>query len=77
MRKIDPVRALESQMASLRQSYELWVDDTPELESDRPSEEEMAEFEEAEGAHGVRSMLAYVALCMAACAPPCPCQCRL
>lgn len=29
MKKIDPVRMLESQMASLRQSYENWVDDTP------------------------------------------------
>ena len=31
MKKIDPVRMLESQMASLRQSYENWVDDTPEV----------------------------------------------
>ncbi|KAL9183151.1 hypothetical protein ACHAXT_004938 [Thalassiosira profunda] len=51
MRKIDPVRMLESQMASLRQSYEGWVDDTPELDADRPSEAEMGEFEEAERAH--------------------------
>lgn len=29
MKKIDPVRMLESQMASLRQTYEHWVDDTP------------------------------------------------
>ncbi len=29
MKKMDPVRMLESQMASLRQSYEYWVDDTP------------------------------------------------
>ena len=51
MKKIDPVRMLESQMASLRQSYENWVDDTPELESDFPSEDEMAEFESAEKMH--------------------------
>jgi len=51
MKKIDPVRMLESQMASLRQSYENWVDDTPELESDFPSEDEMAEFESAEKTH--------------------------
>ena len=51
MKKIDPVRMLESQMASLRQSYENWVDDTPELETDFPSEEEMAIFEEEEKAH--------------------------
>ena len=42
---------LESQMASLRQSYENWVDDTPELESDFPTEEQMADFERAEGVH--------------------------
>jgi len=51
MRKIDAVRMLESQMASLRTSYENWVDDTPELETDFPSEEEMATFEEEEKAH--------------------------
>merc|ERR1712086_543102 len=51
MKKIDPVRMLESQMASLRQSYENWVDDTPELETDFPSEDEMAGFEYAEKAH--------------------------
>jgi hypothetical protein len=51
MKKIDPVRLLESQMASLRQSYENWVDDEPELETDRPTEEEMADFEEAEQKH--------------------------
>lgn len=51
MKKIDPVRMLESQMASLRQSYENWVDDTPELDSDRPSEDEMIEFENEEKHH--------------------------
>ena len=51
MKKVDSVRLLESQMASLRQSYENWVDDEPEVESERPTEEEMAEFEEAEKAH--------------------------
>jgi len=35
----------------LLQSYENWVDDTPELESDFPSEEEMTEFEYAEKVH--------------------------
>jgi len=54
MKKIDPVRMLESQMASLRQSYENWVDDTPELENDFPSEDEMAEYEQAEKAHKER-----------------------
>ena len=51
MKKIEPVRMLESQMASLRQSYESWVDDTPELDTDRPTEDEMGEFEEAERQH--------------------------
>ena len=51
MKKIDPVRMLESQMASLRQSYESWVDETSELENDFPEEEEMAAFEEEEKAH--------------------------
>ena len=51
MKKIDPVRLLESQMASLRQSYENWVDDEPALESERPTEEEMAEYEAEEASH--------------------------
>ena len=51
MKKIDPVRLLESQMASLRQSYENWVDDEPALESERPTEEEMAEYEAEEANH--------------------------
>ena len=51
MKKIDPVRLLESQMASLRQSYESWVDDEPVLDSERPTEEEMAEYEAEEQSH--------------------------
>jgi cohesin complex subunit SA-1/2 len=51
MKKIDPVRLLESQMASLRQSYENWVDEEPALESERPTEEEMADFESEEQRH--------------------------
>lgn len=51
MKKVDPVRMLESQMASLRQSYEKWVDEEPDMENDSPSEEEMKEFEEAEESH--------------------------
>ena len=51
MKKIDPVRLLESQMASLRQSYENWVDDEPALESERPTEDEMAEYEADEKNH--------------------------
>eukprot|EP00986_Skeletonema_menzelii_P009966 scaffold4669_cov108-Skeletonema_menzelii.AAC.3 len=51
MKKEDPVRMLESQMASLRQSYENWVDEEPDMENEFPSEEEMKEFEEAEERH--------------------------
>jgi hypothetical protein len=39
-------------MACLRQSYEDWLECEPEeLESDRPSEEEMQAFDEAEKRH--------------------------
>eukprot|EP00569_Conticribra_weissflogii_P004744 CAMPEP_0171342406 /NCGR_PEP_ID=MMETSP0878-20121228/14224_1 /TAXON_ID=67004 /ORGANISM="Thalassiosira weissflogii, Strain CCMP1336" /LENGTH=1813 /DNA_ID=CAMNT_0011845061 /DNA_START=84 /DNA_END=5525 /DNA_ORIENTATION=- len=51
MKKIDSIRLLESQMASLKGSYETWVDEEPEVESDRPTEQEMAEFEQAEKKH--------------------------
>lgn len=51
MKKEDPVRMLESQMASLRQSYENWVDEEPDMDNEFPSDEEMKEFEEAEEAH--------------------------
>lgn len=51
MKKIDPVRLLESQMASLRQSYENWVDEEPELDSERPTEEEMTDYEAEEQSH--------------------------
>ena len=51
MKKIDPVRMLESQMASLRQSYKSWVDETPGWEKCFPEEEEIAAFEEEEKAH--------------------------
>jgi cohesin complex subunit SA-1/2 len=51
MKKVDSVRMLESQMASLRQSYENWVDEEPDMENDKPSEEEMKDFEEAEKRH--------------------------
>lgn len=51
MKKEDPVRMLESQMASLRQSYENWVDEEPDMDNEFPSDEEMKEFEEAEEMH--------------------------
>ena len=48
----EPVRLLEAHMASLRQSYEDWMDNEPEdLESTRPTDAEMAAFEEAEINH--------------------------
>jgi cohesin complex subunit SA-1/2 len=51
MKKEDPVRMLESQMASLRQSYENWVEEEPDMDNEFPSDEEMKEFEEAEQRH--------------------------
>jgi len=51
MKKEDPVRMLESQMASLRQSYENWVEEEPDMDNEFPSDEEMKEFEEAEESH--------------------------
>lgn len=39
-------------MACLRQDFDSWLDAEPEeLESDRPTEEELAAFEDAEKAH--------------------------
>ena len=38
-------------MASLRQSYEKWVEDTPDLETDFPSEDELKLFEDEEKLH--------------------------
>ena len=53
--QIEPVRLLEAQMACLRQAFDDWLDMEPEeLESDRPTEEELAEFENAEKAHKER-----------------------
>ncbi len=50
--KVDPVRLLEAHMASLRQSYETWMESEPaEIESDRPTDEEMNAFELAEQQH--------------------------
>lgn len=51
MKKGDPVRMLESQMASLRQSYENWLEQEPDMDNEFPSDEEMKEFGEAETRH--------------------------
>ena len=46
------MRLLEAHMASLRLSYEDWVHNEPEeLESERPTDDEMTAFAEAERAH--------------------------
>jgi len=52
LKRVSPVRLLEAHMACLRQSYEEWMDNEPEeLESDLPSDAEVAAFEEAEQNH--------------------------
>jgi cohesin complex subunit SA-1/2 len=52
LKKVNPVRFLEAQMASLRLAFEEWVNNEPEeLESDRPTEEEMNEYETAVERH--------------------------
>jgi cohesin complex subunit SA-1/2 len=50
--QINPVRFLEAEMACLRLSFEKWVNNEPEeLETDRPSEEQLNQYEEAERKH--------------------------
>lgn len=53
------VRLLEAQMACLRQQFEAWAEAEPEELGDRPSDRELAAFEEAMEAHqrSVRSFL--------------------
>lgn len=49
VKKIDPVRLLETQMACLRTSFEDWLNNEPdEPSSDRPTDKEMAAFDDAE-----------------------------
>jgi cohesin complex subunit SA-1/2 len=49
VKKIDPVRLLETQMACLRTSFEDWLNSEPEEpESDRPTDDEMANYDEAQ-----------------------------
>lgn len=46
------MRLLESHMAYLRQDFNDWKASQPEeLESDRPTDDELAEFEKSEKAH--------------------------
>jgi hypothetical protein len=51
LKKINPVRLLEAQMACLRQKFEEWAEDEPEEPGDRPTDAEMQEFEEKEELH--------------------------
>lgn len=49
LKKINHRRLLESHMVCLRNEYEHWLQMEPEeLESERPTEEEMSKYEEAE-----------------------------
>eukprot|EP00547_Thalassionema_nitzschioides_P014618 CAMPEP_0194233122 /NCGR_PEP_ID=MMETSP0158-20130606/1202_1 /TAXON_ID=33649 /ORGANISM="Thalassionema nitzschioides, Strain L26-B" /LENGTH=1373 /DNA_ID=CAMNT_0038965965 /DNA_START=18 /DNA_END=4139 /DNA_ORIENTATION=+ len=51
-KKMDPVRLMETHMASLRTSFDQWLLNEPEeIESEHPTDEEMAAFEQAEEAH--------------------------
>ena len=52
MKKVEPVRLLEAHMVTLKHSCETWMENEPtEIESDHPTEEEMAAFDEAERKH--------------------------
>ncbi|CAJ1942584.1 unnamed protein product [Cylindrotheca closterium] len=51
MKKINPVRYLEAQMACLRMGFNKWLDNEPEI-SDDPSEDEEQEYKEAADLHG-------------------------
>lgn len=52
VKKMDPVHLLETHMACLRTSFDDWLNSEPEdIESDRPSDEEMAAYEYAEKVH--------------------------
>jgi len=51
VKKVDPVRWLETHMACLNTAFEEYLDLEPEEISDNPTDEECAAFEEAEAAH--------------------------
>mmetsp|Transcript_4445 Transcript_4445/g.12822 ORF Transcript_4445/g.12822 Transcript_4445/m.12822 type:complete len:1392 (+) Transcript_4445:134-4309(+) len=51
LKKINPVRFLESQMAALRMAFQQWIDGEPEEIPEHPSEDQMEAFEEAEKSH--------------------------
>mmetsp|Transcript_25711 Transcript_25711/g.60278 ORF Transcript_25711/g.60278 Transcript_25711/m.60278 type:complete len:1061 (-) Transcript_25711:319-3501(-) len=53
LKKTNPVRMLESQMACLRIAFESWLDSEPVIPDDTsPTEDEIQAFEEAEKRHG-------------------------
>jgi len=51
MKKINPVRYLEAQMACLRMGFNKWLDSEPEI-SDDPTDDEEQEYKEAAEQHG-------------------------
>lgn len=52
VKRMDPVHLLETHMASLRTSFDDWLNSEPEdIESDRPTDEEMAAYALAEKEH--------------------------
>jgi hypothetical protein len=53
-KKMSPIRLLEAQMAFLREHFEAWAEAEPVDPGDRPTEEEMQEFEEEERLHQKR-----------------------
>lgn len=60
LKKIQPVRLLEAHMACLRQDYEEWAESEPEELGDRPTDAEMAEYDEATAAHKERVSVFYL-----------------
>ena len=58
VKKVDPVRWLETHMAGLQSAFENYLNSQPtEPESDRPSDEEMAAFADAEEAYKEKFVL--------------------
>lgn len=55
LQKIEPVRLLEAHMTCLCEDFDHWTNSEPELlENERPTEEEMEAFEEAEKQHATQ-----------------------
>ena len=59
--QINPVRLLEAHMACLREEFEAWADNEPvEPETENPTDEENAAFEEAEKQHEEAVRITYL-----------------